>query len=116
VSGAELTQSPEWSYVALVKYEWPLGNNLLLDLAGDITYTDATTGSINVEEYTDDYTLLGARLGLGAADGRWRAMLWGRNLSDEDYFPSAYIGGNGPYVRSQGMPRTYGVTLSYLWQ
>ena len=115
-SGAQLAQSPEWSYATVVKYEWPLGNNLMLDLAGDITYTDATNGSVRVEEYTDDYTLLGARLGLGAADGRWRAMLWGRNLSDEDYFPSAYIGGNGPYVRSQGMPRTYGVTLSYLWQ
>jgi iron complex outermembrane receptor protein len=40
-------------------------------------------------------------------------MAWVRNLTDEDYYPSAYAGGNGPYVRTWGMPRTYGVTFSY---
>jgi iron complex outermembrane receptor protein len=40
-------------------------------------------------------------------------MGWVKNLSDEDYYPSAYGGGNGPYVRTWGMPRTYGVTVSY---
>ena len=40
-------------------------------------------------------------------------MAWVRNLTDEDYYPSAYTGGNGPYVRTYGMPRTYGVTFSY---
>ena len=42
-----------------------------------------------------------------------RVMGWVKNLSDEDYYPSAYGGGNGPYVRTWGMPRTYGVTVSY---
>jgi iron complex outermembrane receptor protein len=46
-------------------------------------------------------------------DGQWRAMLWSRNVTDEDYFPSAHTGGNGPYVRRMGMPRTVGVTLDY---
>ena len=113
VSGAELSQSPKWSYTALLKYEWEVGNNLMMDIAGDVTYTDETTGGINPEEATDDYTIFGARLGLGSADGEWRAFLWGKNLADEDYYPSAYTGGNGPYVRVQGMPRTYGVTVSY---
>ncbi len=113
VSGAELSQSPEWSYTALLKYEWEVGNNLMMDIAGDVTYTDETTGGINPEEATEDYTILGARLGIGSADGEWRAFLWGKNLADEDYYPSAYTGGNGPFVRVQGMPRTYGVTVSY---
>jgi len=112
-SGNDLSQSPEWSYTGLAKYEWPLGDNLVMDIAGDVTYTDSTTGGINPEEATDDYTIWGARLGIGAADGRWRAFLWGKNITDEDYYPSAYTGGNGPYIRVQGMPRTYGVTLNY---
>ncbi len=112
-SGAELAQSPTWSYNGLVKYEWSLSQNLRMDIAGDISYTDETTGGVSPEEATEDYTILGARLGIGAADGSWRAMLWVRNLTDEDYYPSAYRGGQGPYVRVQGMPRTYGLTLSY---
>ncbi len=115
VSGAELSQSPEWQYTALVKYEWSIGNDLTMEIAGDLAFTDDTTGGINPEEATENYTILGARLAIGAADGQWRVMAWGRNLADEDYYPSAYVGGNGPFVRSQGMPRTYGVTLSYFF-
>lgn len=115
VSGNELSQSPDWQYSGLVKYEWPLGERFMMEVAGDVSYTDETTGGIRPEEATEDYAIYGARLGIGSADGQWRAMLWGRNLTDEDYYPSAYTGGNGPYVRSQGMPRTYGVTLSYFF-
>jgi iron complex outermembrane receptor protein len=115
-SGYQLAQSPEWSYTAMAKYEWPLGDNLVLDVSADVTYTDETNGSVRVEEYTDSYTILGARAGIAAADGSWKVMAWGRNLTDEDYYPSAYQGGNGPYVRVQGMPMTYGVTVSYFYQ
>jgi iron complex outermembrane receptor protein len=112
-SGADLPQAPEWSYMALAKYEWPLGDSLVLDVGGDVVYTDSTTGSIRAEDATDSYTLFNARAGIGSADGKWRAYVWGKNVTDEDYYPSAYTGGNGPYIRVQGMPRTYGVTLSY---
>lgn len=113
VSGIELAQAPEWSYTALASYEWRVGNNLMMEVAGDVTFTDDTTGGAEPQNATEDFRLFNARLGLGAADGRWRALLWARNLTDEDYYPAAYTGGNGPFVRSYGMPRTYGVTLSY---
>ena len=38
---------------------------------------------------------------------------WSRNLFDKYYFPAAYQGGNGPWVRSVGMPRTVGITAEY---
>lgn len=113
VSGIELAQSPEWSYTALVSYEWPVGDALKMEVAGDVSFTDDTTGGAESQNATEDYTIFNARLGLGAQDGQWRALLWARNLTDEDYYPAAYTGGNGPFVRSYGMPRTYGVTLSY---
>ncbi len=114
-SGAELPQAPEWSYNLMAQYEWPMGDSLVMEVAGDLSYTDETTGGIRPEEATDDYTIYNARIGIGAANGEWRALLWGRNITDEDYYPSAYLGGNGPYIRSYGMPRTYGVTLSYFF-
>lgn len=115
VSGNELSQSPEWSFTGLAKYEWPLGDSLVMEVAADFSFTDETTGGINIEEATDDYTIWNARIGISSSDGDWRALLWSRNITDEDYFPSAYVGGNGPFVRSYGMPRTYGVTLSYFF-
>lgn len=33
--------------------------------------------------------------------------------ADEEYYPAAYTGGNGPVVRSIGLPRTYGITFEY---
>ncbi len=113
VSGIELAQAPEWSYAGLVSYEWPLANGLVMEVAGDVSFTDDTSGGVSPENATEDYTLFNARLGVGSADGQWRALLWTRNLTDEDYYPAAYTGGNGPFVRSYGMPRTYGVTLNY---
>jgi iron complex outermembrane receptor protein len=113
VSGIELAQAPEWSYTALVSYQWPVGNGLLMEVAGDVSFTDDTSGGVEPQNATADYTLFYARLGLGADSGQWRALLWARNLTDEDYYPAAYTGGNGPFVRSYGMPRTYGITLSY---
>ncbi|QIB64569.1 TonB-dependent receptor [Kineobactrum salinum] len=113
VSGIELAQAPEWAYTAMVSYQWPVAQGLMMEVAGDVSFTDDTTGGIDPENSTEDYTLFNARLGLGPDSGQWRALLWARNLTDEDYYPAAYTGGNGPYVRSYGMPRTYGITLSY---
>ncbi len=112
-SGAVLQQSPEWQYTAVVDFVQPISANMALEAGLDVSFTDDISGGVRLEEDTQDYTLLGARIGIAATDGRWRAMLWSRNLTDEDYYPSAYNGGNGPFVRVYGMPRTYGVTFSY---
>ncbi len=113
VAGIDLAQAPKWSYTALVSYQWPITDSLNLEVAGDVSYTDSTTGGIDPQNATEDYTIFNTRFGLASQNGTWRAMLWARNVTDEDYYPAAYTGGNGPYVRSYGMPRTYGITLSY---
>jgi len=53
------------------------------------------------------------RVAIASADDTWRATLWSNNLLDEDYYPAAFTGGNGPYVRVMGMPRTYGIRVDY---
>ena len=113
VSGAELSQSPELQYSALVGYKWPIAGNKVIDASIDLSFVDDTSGGIQAEDATDDYTVVNARIGFGAEDGRWRVLLWSRNLTDEYYYPAAYTGGNGPYIRSVGMPRTWGVSLDY---
>lgn len=112
-SGLELAQSPEWSYNLLAQYEWTLASGMVMRVAGDYVYQDSTTGGSQPTDATDAYWVANARIGLSSADGNWSALLWARNITDEYYFPAAYTGGNGPYVRSVGMPRTFGVTLNY---
>lgn len=113
VSGQELAQSPDLQYSALVNYEWAVGADYVMDASADVSYIDDTTGGAQASDATASYSVANARLGFGSADGRWRVLLWGRNVTDEDYYPAAYTGGNGPYIRAHGMPRTFGVSLDY---
>jgi len=113
VSGIELAMAPRWSSAGLVSYQWLISSNLVMEVAGDFSYQDKTAGGAQPGKATDSYTIFNARFGISADDGTWRVLIWSRNLTDEYYFPAAYQGGNGPWVRSVGMPRTYGVTLFY---
>ena len=112
-SGQELAMTPDFSYTLFARYEMPITNSLMLDISADYNQPGETTGGPRLEDATDDYGVANARVGLGSSDGNWRVMAWVRNLTDEDYYPSAYAGGNGPYVRTWGMPRTYGLSFSY---
>ena len=115
-SGSELPQAPELSYTALISYDTSITENLVLGVAADVSYTDETSGGVALDRATEDYMVINSRISIGDVSEKWRAMLWVRNVADEDYYPSAFIGGNGPYVRSMGMPRTVGVTFSYSMQ
>lgn len=112
-SGSGLPQAPRWSYNALLSYEKPLTEGLVLHLGADINFTDETPDPVRAQNSLDDYTLMNARIGVGDPDDQWRVMLWARNLTDEYYYTGAFGGTNGGYARSVGMPRTYGITLDY---
>ena len=112
-SGIELAQSPQLSWSARANYSWPLANGMVINVGADASYTGETTGGAQVEDATDSYTIANARISLAEQDGKWQATLWSRNITDEYYFPAAYTGGNGPYIRANGMPITYGVTFDY---
>lgn len=112
-SGFELPQAPEWSYNGLVNYRWLVGSDWYLEVGADFNYKDETSGGTQAEDRTEDYTVYNARVTLGDAEDKWNVQLWGHNITDEYYYPSAFRGGNGPFVRSVGMPRTVGVTLEY---
>ncbi|NIB40548.1 TonB-dependent receptor [Pseudomaricurvus alkylphenolicus] len=112
-SGSGLPQAPEWSYNAMARYEWPVGEQLVLEVSADINFTDETPDPVREQNSLDDYTLVNARVGISDTEGQWRLLLWSRNLTDEYYYTGAFGGTNGGYVRSVGLPRTYGVSLEY---
>ena len=58
------------------------------------------------------YTLIDARAGVGSADDRWRASIYGRNLTNKVYTTaiSTFL---DTLIRYRGKPSVYGVSLSY---
>ena len=111
-SGTKLAMSPDLTYSVLVSKQWETGANSVADIAFDYTYRDETTGGADgFIVGAEDFGVANVRIGWGPADGKWRALLWARNLADEYYYHSAYLGGNGPFVRSHGMPRTFGLSV-----
>jgi iron complex outermembrane receptor protein len=65
---------------------------------------------------TDDHTLLNARVAYLSPNGTWEAALWGRNLSDEQYYTGGlYVAAIRLETAFINFPRTYGVEFTYRW-
>ncbi|MEJ1962721.1 MAG: TonB-dependent receptor [Gammaproteobacteria bacterium] len=109
-SGFELANSPNWQANATGTYQWPISGKLDMFLATDVAYKGDTSGS--TQDPLSDYVLVNGRVGLKDSEGHWTATLWGRNVFNEYYWTAAY-GSNGTFVRLNGMPATYGVSMSY---
>lgn len=60
------------------------------------------------------YALFNLRAGVKLAGGRWDLGVYGNNLADKDYLIDAGNVGGGLGIPTfvQGLPRTWGVTLS----
>ncbi|MCF8474233.1 MAG: TonB-dependent receptor [Emcibacter sp.] len=112
-SGRELAMTPRWQLNAAVDYEWAVSDNMMMKLGGDMSFKDKTTGGAQDSDATDSYIVANLRAILSPADGNWQLMVWSKNIFNEYYYPAAYTGGNGPFIRSVGMPRTFGATISY---
>ena len=84
--------------------------NLKLRYGVDGNYKGHTSGgAVGTQAATAAYAVYNARIGIGNADESWSVTLWSRNVFDKYYYPAAYQGGNGPFIRSVGMPRTVGL-------
>jgi len=112
-----MTRVPDYTVTLRVDHERPLGSKLLF-LASAEFYTQGEM-YLNLDNQpagiVDPYSLVNAQVGLGAADDRWRVVLWGRNLTDEIYtermFDLIGIGFVGQKFIDLGQPRTYGLRL-----
>lgn len=142
LSGNDLPLTPEFTYSLDLDYRTALssGGTLFMGInlvgqtdsdgafdADDITlaYAPAPGASpVNgleagfhksiTENYLeiDGYSTIGARIGYESNDGRWKLMLWGKNITDE-YYWNAVNSSSEAASRVAGRPRTYGVTVGY---
>ena len=110
-SGFELANSPNWQANGTLTYQWPVSGTLSMMVAGDFSYKDDNDGTVD-QMPISDYFLVNARAGVMANDGKWSVTVWGRNVFDEEYWHSTSTS-NCCFVRLNGMPATYGVSLDY---
>lgn len=112
VSGARLANAPSWQSNLAGTYEHRVGSGLTAFLTVDMNARTSYSGRIlelDPSSAVPGYTLVNGRLGIKAADDKWRVSLWMRNMADRYYYTSAFVG-NSLFVRMNGMPRTVGLS------
>ncbi len=115
LDGRDQAQAPEYQFFLGADYRF--GNGLFL--RAEVEGKDDYYFSDNHDGKSDAYELL--NLAAGIDRGNWSVTLWGRNVTDEDYFVRGFFFGNDPRdfyepkVYTQlGEPARYGMTLE--WQ
>ena len=110
---------PKWQTNVSATYEWDVAERMLARVYLGARYTgDHNTGSdLDPQKFQEAYTVVDARVVLGARNRRWAVELWGRNLTEETY---SQVGFDAPIQTGSwnaflGAPRTYGVTLRLMY-
>jgi iron complex outermembrane recepter protein len=117
-TGNPLTNSPEFTGNIALDYTRPLGAlegffGINYYYRGDVSFSAA--GDPNARE--EAYGLLGAKLGIGSQNDRWRLTVFGRNLTDENFVNNIIgqpvLGAPGVYSQfpSADARRIVGVSL-----
>jgi len=85
---SSLPFAPEWQGHLGLSYAFHVGNDWHLTPRADVSYTASqffdAGNSVEIAQ-TDSVTLLNASLTLASGDDKWRFMLSGVNLTDEQY-------------------------------
>ena len=107
----------KWQLVSAADYKWRLNDRLDAFVGGNATYQSKTNSELgNVPLLAlKTYTLVDLRAGVQSLDGAWRLWVWGRNVGDVYYWTAASRD-TDTTTRFAGMPRTFGVSLSYRYQ
>jgi iron complex outermembrane recepter protein len=106
LSGHQLPFSPKWNFNVTAAYSRPISGGL--NLYANINYSYRTKAPNNTPNdpstFQEGYPLLNLALGVGPEDGRWKAAVFGKNVTDEVYFTRKF---NTPSVAGVGAYAAY---------
>lgn len=90
--GFPLTGAPKNSATLGLDFRQPVGNGLQIDAGANYYYRSGVYYDVaNALSYQGGYGIVGANLGFGAADGKWRVAAFVRNAANRR-FQAAVIG------------------------
>ncbi|MCP5173209.1 MAG: TonB-dependent receptor [Pseudomonadales bacterium] len=113
-SGSDLPFTPDLHVVADVDYRWGISDNLNAFVGANMTYNSEANATFGNQESTriDSFTTLDLRAGIEAEDGSWSISLWGRNVTDEEYWTNQFFT-QDVVARTYAKPVTYGLGFTY---
>jgi iron complex outermembrane receptor protein len=113
--GKALPDAPPLSYNASARYTLDLPGDWSMIPEADVSYTGHEYKEIDHYIVDPGYLLVDAQLALISPGGRYSLSLWGRNLTNQVYFPGLIPAVSGTALigtqRIVGAPRTAGVSL-----
>jgi iron complex outermembrane recepter protein len=114
IKGEPFPNAPRWQGSGDVEYDWPITDAIQGYLGSTVSYRSRSSANFGNDPSFElpSRTILDVRAGVQSKDGRWRAQVWGRNVTNLYYWVqvSKII---DTINRDAGMPATYGITLSY---
>jgi iron complex outermembrane receptor protein len=115
-SGNVLPYSPDLSASLAFDYTTAIGAGWDLFLRGEAVYRDDSfTDSRNDARFAQaSSTVVNARIGLISPGDRFSVHLWGKNVTDEDFFLGGFEFLGNSYA-SFNAPLTWGVELGMRW-
>lgn len=109
-SGNALPNAPDWTGFLALDYTHVLPGGWEMAMRAEARYNDKSYGdSVNDERWaTEAYTNIDGRLGITSPSGKFGISLWGKNLTEEDYFLGGFEFFGTAYAAINA-PRTYGI-------
>lgn len=117
--GLAFDNTPKWQGNFDAQYRFPVSDSAHAYVGANATYHSSTFGLLPSGIASTDalikiprYALLDLRVGLETDNGRWRAELWGRNVTNKYYLVGAYRVVDY-YLRFPGRPASYGLSVFF---
>ncbi len=122
INNFSLKNAPEWNYMLAANYVTNFNSGHFMTFRVSAAYEDESYNLVGNPEAIkrDETTIWDARIALNNPNDTWSIALWGKNLSDEVYYPAATTVGAAaigvPGLAFPGQPRTYGVDFRYTFK
>ncbi len=112
--GARVPYTPKWQYCVTVDYLGPLNDRLNIFGGAQFNHRTGTNAVIGDPPLfaLPSHSILDLQLGLEAEDRKWRAFLWGKNVTNEFYLTHVQQSYDA-IARYAGRPATYGITVAF---
>lgn len=109
----KLVRAPKWTAQIAGEYTVPLGDKGELTARLAMLYRSAWYSTVlnDVAGKTGDFALVDGSLGWESGDGRFRAMVWGKNLTNKHWVSALTPTAQFFIQRFYGAPRTFGMTV-----
>ncbi|MBI2260595.1 MAG: TonB-dependent receptor [Caulobacterales bacterium] len=118
LSGNQLSQAPGYTLFVAGQYDIPTETAGVFSPRVEVSATDKVYFNAFNRDVASQpaYTLVNLLVNWESPSGNWTASAFVRNLADEEYIASAFVGTSllaDPVVGVAGPPRTWGLTAGY---